>query len=80
MKILNEYAGRPIEDVPQEYRVIIARLIKLGQKGTTSKDSKILNKMRQAVIEHIASNDDVRQELEERASEKSTFEDGVEYK
>jgi hypothetical protein len=41
-EMLNEYEGRPIEDVPEEYREKIQRLRELGQFG--KKNAKRLRK------------------------------------
>ena len=63
-KILDEYAGRPIEEVPEEYREKIAKLRSLGQLGT-KKDDKIKGRMKKAVGKAVGENGTTREELEE---------------
>ena len=60
--ILDEYAGRPIEQVPEEYREKIAKLRSLGQMGT-KKDDKIKSRMKKSVEKKVGDNQDTRQEL-----------------
>ena len=62
-KILDEYAGRPIEEVPEEYREKIAKLRSLGQLGT-KKDDKISRRAKKSVSENVGENDATRKELE----------------
>lgn len=57
-QILNEYAGRPIEEVPEEYREKIETLRKLGQFGN------ILIRMRRIVAKQVRNNQETRKELE----------------
>lgn len=61
-KLLDQYAEQPIEDVPEEYRERIQRLRDLGIKGKT-KGQKIKGRMQRAVVDNIASLEEVRQEL-----------------
>lgn len=63
-KILDKYAGRPIEEVPEEYREKIAKLRSLGQLGT-KKDDKIKGRMKKAVGKAVGQNEEVRGELGE---------------
>ena len=60
--MLDQYAEQPIEDVPEEYRERIQRLRDLGIKGKT-KGQKIKGRMQRAVVDNIASLEEVRQEL-----------------
>lgn len=48
-KIIEEYVGRPIEEVPEEYREKIARLRELGQLGT-KKDDQIKTRMKKRLV------------------------------
>ena len=59
-KILEEYKGRKMEEVPQEYREKIAKLRALMQKR---KDNQILSAMKSAVGHQIENNGEIRQEL-----------------
>lgn len=72
-KILNEYAGRIIEDVPEEYREKIAKLRSLGQLGK-KRDDSIKNRMKFAVSKNVGSNQSTREELQselEKGNDKS---------
>lgn len=61
-KILDEYADRPIEEVPEEYREKIANLRNHGILGK-SKDDKIKSRMRKSVGISVETNQEVREEL-----------------
>ena len=61
-KILNEYAGRPIEEVPEEFRDKIAKLRSLGQLGR-KRDNSIKNRMKNAVSKNVGNNQTTRDEL-----------------
>ena len=76
-KVLDEYMGREIEEVPEEYRERIARLRELGQLGT-KKDDKIKNRMRKAVARQVENNKEVRQELEQELEIKLSEDNGIE--
>ena len=62
-RILDEYAGRKIEEVPEEYRGKIAKLRSLGQMGR-KKDEKIKSRMKKSVGKQVGKNQDTRLELE----------------
>ena len=62
-KILDKYAERQIEEVPEKYREKIARLRELGQLGT-KKDDKIKTRMKKAVSKHVGNNKETREELD----------------
>ena len=62
-KILEEYAGRPIEEVPEEYREKIAKLRSLGQTGM-KKDKKIANRMKNSVGKKVKNNEETRNEIQ----------------
>lgn len=76
-KILDKYVGRPIEEVPEEFREKIARLRELGQLGKR-KDDKIKDRMRKAVANQVANNEKVREELEGENEKKSPESEGIE--
>ena len=61
-RILNEYAGRNLEEIPEEYREKIKRLRELGQLGR-SKDMQMTKKMIQSVSKNVSFNEDVRAEI-----------------
>ena len=63
-KMLNKFAGVPIEEVPEEWREKIARLRSLGQLGKST-DERIKGRMKGAVGNRVESNEAVRKELEE---------------
>lgn len=61
-RILNEFAGRPIEEVPEDYREKIARLRQLGQLGK-KRDDSIRSKMKNSVANNVGNNLSTRDEL-----------------
>ncbi len=67
-KMLNKFAGVPIEEVPEEWREKIARLRSLGQLGKST-DERIKGRMKEAVGNRVESNEAVRKELEEIVKE-----------
>ena len=67
-KMLNKFAGVPIEEVPEEWREKIARLRSLGQLGKST-DESIKGRMKGAVGNRVESNEAVRKELEEIVKE-----------
>ncbi len=62
-KILDKHTGRPIEEVPEQYREKIARLRELGQLGT-KKDDQIKTRMKKTVSKHVGNNKETRKELD----------------
>ena len=73
-QILDEYAGRSIEEVPEEYREKIAKLRSLGQMGKR-KDEKIKTRMKKSVAKEVESNEETREELEQLEMELQTTAD-----
>lgn len=61
--VLNEYAGKPIEEVPEEYREEIEKLRGYGQLGR-KKSEQIKTKMKLSVAKQVSENESVRNELE----------------
>lgn len=61
-KVLDEFAGRDITEVPEEYREKIQRLRELGIMGKT-KTKKIQDRMKKAVVENIEDLEEARKEL-----------------
>lgn len=61
-KVLDEFAGRDIAEVPEEYRQRIQRLRDLGIMGKT-KRKKIEYRMKKAVVDNIEDLEEARQEL-----------------
>ena len=61
-KVLDEFAGRDIAEVPEEYRQRIQKLRDLGIKGK-AKGKKIQDRMRKAVIDNIEDLEEARKEL-----------------
>lgn len=60
--VLNEYAERPLEEVPEEYRDDIRRLREYGILGK-KKNSQITTRMKKSVGKQVNQNEDVRDEL-----------------
>lgn len=61
-KVLDEFAGCDIAEVPEEYRQKIQRLRDLGIMGKT-KRKKIEDRMKKAVVDNIEDLEEARQEL-----------------
>lgn len=61
-KVLDDFAGRDIAEVPEEYRQRIQKLRDLGIKGK-AKGKKIQDRMRKAVIDNIEDLEEARKEL-----------------
>lgn len=61
-KVLDEFAGCDIAEVPEEYRQRIQRLRNLGIMGKT-KRKKIEDRMKKAVVDNIEDLEEARQEL-----------------
>lgn len=61
-KVLDEFAGCDIAEVPEEYRQRIQRLRDLGIMGKT-KRKKIEDRMKKAVVDNIEDLEEARQEL-----------------
>ena len=61
-KVLDDFAGCDIAEVPEEYRQRIQRLRDLGIMGKT-KRKKIQDIMKKAVVDNIDDLEEVRQEL-----------------
>ena len=61
-KVLDEFAGRDIAEVPEEYRQRIQRLRELGIMGKT-KTKKIQDRMKKAVVDNIEDLEEARKEL-----------------
>lgn len=61
-KLLDEFAGRDIAEVPEEYRERIQRLRELGIMGKT-KTKKIQDRMKKAVVDNIEELEEARKEL-----------------
>ena len=62
-KVLDDYAGQPIEEIPEEWREKILVLRSYGLLGK-NKEEKIKDRMRKSVGKYVAENDNIRRELE----------------
>lgn len=62
-RVLNEYAEKPLEDIPEEFRGKIAVLREHGILGK-KKDISISDRMRITISRQVGNNDAVRKELE----------------
>lgn len=61
--VLNEYAGRPIKEVPEIYREDVQKLRDYGHLGKR-KDEQIKDVMKKSVVLQVSANDSARSELE----------------
>ena len=61
-KVLNDYFGKPIEEVPIEYRDDVAELRSLGVIGQ-SNDVLLQKRMKAAVSRGVKNNTETRDEL-----------------
>ena len=60
-KVISEYAGKTLEEVPKEYRGLVERFKNAVKSETAEK--KVLEIARRSVVEQIANNSNVRTEL-----------------
>ena len=56
-KVLNEYEGRPIEEVPEEYRERIAKLRSYEEKIRGEREKDVYEDAYEAMIEYIEKNE-----------------------
>lgn len=62
-KVLDDYTGQPIEEIPEQWQEKISALRSCGLVGKNKKE-KIKDRMRKSVRKYVGENDNVRRELE----------------
>lgn len=62
-KVLDDYVGQPIEEIPEEWREKILVLRSYGLLGK-NKEEKIKDRMRKSVRKYVGENDNIRREFE----------------